>query len=132
MTTKRVIGLAAAALGATIILAGAANAAGAAPKLETLPTAGVQKVYYGGGYGGGYYRRCFRLPRRVIRMRLRMQGWRHIRHIRYVRHFGYGYGKKRCSFVATAKRRFGFGRFRLRGSARTGHVYSVRRLYARY
>ena len=133
LTTKKIIGFAAATIVAGTLAAGAANAGVPAPSINSLPTAEIQNISHPGGFG---YRRCrgygyrYRsvLPRRVIYRRLARQGYTRIRNLRRVSFVG---GWRRVSvYRATASRRSArpFKRYRLRINACTGRVISARRV----
>ena len=137
LTTKKIIGFAAATIVAGTLAAGAANAGVPAPSINSLPTAEIQNIHNPGGFG---YRRCrgygyrYRsvLPRRVIYRRLARQGYTRIRNLRRVSFVG---GWRRVSvYRATASRRFArpFKRYRLRINACTGRVISARRIGFRF
>ncbi len=136
LTTRKIIGLAAATIVAGTLAAGAANAGIAAPSIDSLPKAEIQNVYHPGGsfrrctsYGYGYgYRRV--LPRRIIYRRLMRQGYYRIRNLRRVRFVGGSWRRMGGVYKATASRRFGgpFRRYRLRINACTGRVISARRI----
>ncbi len=134
LTTKKIIGFAAATIVAGTLAAGAANAGVPAPSIDSLPTAEIQNIHNPGGFG---YRRCrgygyrYRrvLPRRIIYRRLMRQGYYRIRNLRRVFYAG-GSWRRMGVYRATASRRFGgpFKRYRLRINACTGRVISARRI----
>ncbi len=131
LTTKKIIGFAAATIVAGTLAAGAAGAANAgvpAPTIDSLPTAEIQNIYH----PGASFRRCrgFRraLPRRIIYRRLMRQGYTRIRNLRRLSYVG---GWRRISvYRATASRRFSgpFRSYRLRINGCTGRVMSARRI----
>ena len=121
MNTSKLTGLAVAAVAATLLAAGAASANVSATQFEAQPKAGIQNVSF--GYGPGIHRhRCYGfrriLPRYVIRHRLRLQGYKRIRHLHYrpgrlVLIGGY-WRRLRGAYVATASKRFLPPRLRFR------------------
>lgn len=140
LTTRKIIGIAAASIVAGTLAAGAASAAPAAPSIDSLPRAEIQNVAHpggvlrrcrGNGYGYGYRRT---LPRFVIYRRLMRQGFTRIRNLRYrpgrVRFVGGSWRRVGGVYKAFATRRFAgpFKRYRLRINACTGRVVSARRI----
>lgn len=129
LTTKKIIGFAAATIVAGTLAAGAANAGVPAPTIDSLPTAEIQNIYH----PGASFRRCrgFRraLPRRIIYRRLMRQGYTRIRNLRRVRFVG-GSWRRTVVYRATASRRFSgpFRRYRLRINGCSGRVMSARRI----
>ena len=147
LTTNKIIGFAAATIVAATLAAGVANAGIAAPSIDTLPTAGVEKVSHSGGYrfrrcvGYGYgYNHKFRraLPRRVIYRRLMRQGFYRIKNLYRtpgrMRFIGGSWRRMGGVYKATASRRFAgpFKRYRLRINACTGRVIKARRIGFRF
>jgi len=132
--TKRIAGLAAATITATMIAASAASAGIGAPKLDVVPGVEVQQVRHTIRHRRIRHRRCFGfrrvLPRRVVYLRLLRQGFVRIRGLRYrpARFAGGRRGLRRGIYVATASRRSSHRRLRyfLRINACTGRVISVR------
>ena len=140
LSTKKIIGFAAATIVAGTLAAGAAKAGIAAPSIDSLPKAEIQNVFH----PGGSFRRCFgmgygynhrrALPRRVIYRRLMRQGFTRIRNLHRTpgRRLFVGGSWRRMGGVykATASRRFSgpFKRYRLRINACTGRVISARRI----
>ncbi len=132
LTTKKIIGFAAATIVAGTLAAGAANAGVSsipAPSIDSLPTAEIQNIFH----PGASFRRCrgygFRraLPRRIIYRRLMRQGFTRIRNLRRA---GFGGWRRMSVYRATASRRFSgpFRRYRLRINGCTGRVISARRI----
>ena len=128
MLAKKLTALAAAGIAATVIAAGVASAGPNAPSIDSLPTASVQKATF--YHTGRYCRFGTVLPRHLVRIKLRYQGYRYIRGLRYVPGrvlFIGGLWRRTPGFyVAFAKRGFGPGYFRLRVNACTGYVVSTR------
>jgi len=146
LTTKKIIGIAAATIVAGTLATGAANAAPAAPSIDSLPRADIQTVSHPGA--GGYWRRCRRagygygyrrtLPRFVIYRRLMRQGFFRIAKLRYrpgrARYIGGSWRRMGGVYKAIASRRFAgpFKRYRLRINACTGRVMNARRIGYRW
>lgn len=131
MITRKLTGLAAAAIAASVLAAGSANANVTATQFQALPKAEIQNVSF--GYGPGFHgRRCYGfrriLPRYVIRHRLRLQGYKRIRHVRYrpgrLVFVGGHWKRLRGAYFATASKRFlpPRLRFRLKINPCTGRV----------
>ena len=134
LTTKKIIGFAAATIVAGTLAAGAANAGVSSisgPSIDSLPTAEIQNIYH----PGASFRRCRgfghrrALPRRIIYRRLMRQGFTRIRNLRRVRFVG-GSWRRMVVYRATASRRFSgpFRRYRLRINGCTGRVINARRI----
>ena len=142
LSTKMIIGLAAAIIVAGTLAGGAANAGIAAPSIDGLPKAEVQNVFHPGGHfrrcrGYGYsHRRA--LPRRFVHRRLMRQGFYRIRNLHRtpgrMRFIGGSWRRMGGVYKATASRRHAgpFKRYRLRINACTGRVISARRISYRF
>lgn len=112
------------------ILAAAAAVAGGIGVAST-GSANALTIQIGFGPGVGPYACNYvyspGVSRFVVRAKLRARGFRHIRHIRFVR--GHRVGLFRCKpghFVSIAKK--GFFTYRVKSTARTGRPYHARRL----
>jgi hypothetical protein len=142
LATRTIIGIAAATIVAGTLATGAANAAPAAPSIDSLPRAEIQTVAHPAGmyrpclgYGYSYYpgyRRA--LPRGVIYKRLKLQGYFFIKNLYRtpgrLRFIGGSWRRMGGVYKATASRRYTgpFKRYRLRINACTGRVMSARRI----